>query len=91
MRAPVSPSKRTNPASGHARTEGVGHNRAVPTQVATGAGARSWSAPSVLTVSDAQVGIWPWTQTGMSIGMIPDAQIQSIAGTLTRTHPCDAA
>jgi hypothetical protein len=35
-------------------------------------------------------GICPWTQTGMSIGMMPESQIQSIAGTLTRTQPCDA-
>ncbi len=31
-----------------------------------------------------------WTQTGVRIGMTPLSQIQSIAGTLTRTQPCDA-
>ena len=31
-----------------------------------------------------------WTQTEVSIGMIPDSHTQSIAGTLTRTQPCDA-
>mgnify|MGYP001813766106 CR=1 FL=1 len=31
-----------------------------------------------------------WTQTGVSIGITPLSQIQSIAGTLTRTQPCDA-
>ena len=36
------------------------------------------------------LGIWPWTQTGMPCGISSDAQIQSIAGTLTRTQPCDA-
>ena len=35
-------------------------------------------------------GIWPWTQTGMCIGIRFQAQIQSIAGTLTRTQPCEA-
>ena len=32
----------------------------------------------------------PWTQTGVRSGMMPLSQIQSIAGTLTRTHPCEA-
>jgi hypothetical protein len=31
-----------------------------------------------------------WTQTGVSSGMMPVSQIQSIAGTLTRTQPCEA-
>ena len=31
-----------------------------------------------------------WTQTGMPIGIRLLSQIQSIAGTLTRTQPCDA-
>jgi len=31
-----------------------------------------------------------WTQTGVSSGMMPISQIQSIAGTLTRTQPCEA-
>ncbi len=35
-------------------------------------------------------GIWPWTQTGMPIGIRSFSQIQSIAGTLTRTQPCEA-
>ena len=31
-----------------------------------------------------------WTQTGMRIGIRLLSQIQSIAGTLTRTQPCEA-
>jgi hypothetical protein len=31
-----------------------------------------------------------WTQTGESSGMMPLSQIQSIAGTLTRTQPWEA-
>ena len=31
-----------------------------------------------------------WTQTGTPIGITPLSQIQSIAGTLTRTQPCEA-
>ena len=31
-----------------------------------------------------------WTQTGVSSGMMPICQIQSIAGTLTRTQPWEA-
>ena len=31
-----------------------------------------------------------WTQTGESIGIRLVSQIQSIAGTLTRTQPCEA-
>jgi hypothetical protein len=31
-----------------------------------------------------------WTQTSVSTGITPVAQIQSLAGTLTRTQPCDA-
>ena len=32
----------------------------------------------------------PWTQTGMPIGIRPVSQMKSIAGTVTRTQPCDA-
>ena len=31
-----------------------------------------------------------WTQTGVPIGIRLLSQTQSIAGTLTRTHPCEA-
>ncbi len=31
-----------------------------------------------------------WTQTGVPIGIRLVSQTQSIAGTLTRTHPCEA-
>ena len=32
----------------------------------------------------------PYTQTGVFFGTRPEAQIMSMAGTLTRTHPCEA-
>jgi hypothetical protein len=32
----------------------------------------------------------PYTHTAVLSGINPDAQIMSMAATLTRTHPCDA-
>ena len=46
--------------------------------------------PDTESRSGAYAGIWPWTQTGMCSGIRFHAQIQSIAGTLTRTQPCEA-
>jgi hypothetical protein len=38
----------------------------------------------------AQIGGMPWTHTGMRIGMRPASQMKSMAGTDTRTQPCEA-
>ena len=52
------------------------------------ASGRSNRAPQAISVGLGQAP--SWTQTGVFIGMMPLSQIQSMAGTLTRTQPCDA-
>ena len=48
------------------------------------------TATQVRTRRSRQTGGVPWTQTGMPIGIRSVSQMKSIAGTVTRTQPCEA-